>query len=428
MPESAGPGESVTFTGLPECNPTPSSAIDLRIVCCRMPGPVVEQRQCHTLDVVVSIEKQGRVSLGSRRDWPKRRWDDTPFRCQSLVYETARPSHVDDDLDLVDAVADGDLHAVIRRPLHDRADAMVGRVERLAVEHTMGERVRADGELHVMHHEALDVVDVEAFVDPRHQQRLGAVGLGAHLASFAGLDLRGHHDQREDAERRLRDGLRPRRPPRAHADVGLDLEVLPAGRAHRRSPKRDCRMATIAGPAVSVRTIRGPIDVTTNWWARAASTSRAASPPSGPTITATERGDPAALSASPSGAPPPSHRQSARSTGSGTASHSASGRGGSTSGMTARPHCLAASRATRCQRRARSRHRLGSSRTTVRSHSAGLTRVTPSSVAARTMVSSLSPLGTPWMSVIASGDSRAPAWAASTVPVTASPRLTRRTV
>src|SRR2546426_259477 len=96
--------------------------------------------------------------------------------------------------------------------------------------------------------------------------------------------------------------------------------------------------------------------------------------------------------------------------------------------MTARPHCFAASLATRCQRRARSRQRLGSRVTIVRSVVTGTTRATPSSVAARTIAANLSPFGTDWTSVIRSGDSASVRATPRTVPVTVSPTSSRRTV
>src|SRR2546428_6080814 len=96
--------------------------------------------------------------------------------------------------------------------------------------------------------------------------------------------------------------------------------------------------------------------------------------------------------------------------------------------MTPRPHCFAASLATRCQRRARSRQRPGSSVTIVRSVVTGTTRATPSSVAARTIASILSPFGTDWTSVIRSGDSASRRATPRTVPVTVSPTSSRRTV
>src|SRR5207247_1053201 len=146
-----------------------------------------------------------------------------------------------------------------------------------------------------------------------------------------------------------------------------------------------------------------------------------AGPPPGPCAAA------ASPPPSPCGAAP-AHRQSRSSAGSSSARNSGSGRGTSTAGMTARPHCFAASLATRCQRRARSRQRLGSRVTIVRSVVTGTTRTTPSSVAARTIASSVSPFGTDWTSVARSGDSASVRATPRTVPVTDSPTSSRRTV
>src|SRR5438132_85414 len=68
------------------------------------------------------------------------------------------------------------------------------------------------------------------------------------------------------------------------------------------------------------------------------------------------------------------------------------------------------------------------SRTTVRAATAGTTRATPSSVAARTIVSSLSPLGRPCTSVTASGDSPAASATPTTAPVARGRTASRRTV
>ena len=128
---------------------------------------------------------------------------------------------------------------------------------------------------------------------------------------------------------------------------------------------------------------------------RAVSTSSDVRPPSGPTMTTALLGaGRSAVSASASGARSSSHKQrrSVRSS-DGSAIHSASGLGASIVGSRVRPHCLAASRATRCQRSTREAARAASSRTTVRVVSAGATRAMPSSVAARITASSLSPLG-----------------------------------
>src|SRR2546426_2669188 len=80
--------------------------------------------------------------------------------------------------------------------------------------------------------EALDLVHVETLVDPVDEQGLGRVGLRADLAVLALVDLVGRDDQREDAERRLGERLRPSRTPRAHAHVGVHVELLPSRNGH----------------------------------------------------------------------------------------------------------------------------------------------------------------------------------------------------
>src|SRR5439155_2892122 len=167
------------------------------------------------------------------------------------------------------------------------------------------------------------------------------------------------------------------------------------------------------------------------------------SPPSGPTSRRTRApgarvggklavsvvpGKRAGPTTGPSTVTARSQRQSRRSAGSSSARTSASGRGVSTVGTTPRPHCFAASVATRCQRRARSRQRPGSRVTTVRAVRTGTTCATPSSVDARTIDSILSPLGTDCTGVIWTGDSVSRVATASTVPVARSPTRSRRTV
>src|SRR3989441_13294170 len=85
--------------------------------------------------------------------------------------------------------------------------------------------------------EALDLVHVETLVDPVDEQGLGRVGLRADLAVLALVDLVGRDDQREDAERRLGEGLRPSRTPRAHAHVGVHVEL----RSEERRVGKECR-------------------------------------------------------------------------------------------------------------------------------------------------------------------------------------------
>src|SRR5262245_35590668 len=332
--------------------------------------------------------------------------------------------------------------------LDDGPHPMAAWVELLAVEQSVDERGRARVHLDAADDEALDLVHVETLVDPAGEQALRRIGLRPHLAPLALLDLLGFHDQREDAERGLRERLRARRAPCLDAHVGLGFEVFPArrGRAHLaepRSPKRAWSTAIIAGPAVSVLRMRGPTPTIVKPPACALSTSSRLSPPSGPTRSrmralAGRLGGRLAASVCPDArsAPgpgstvvaAPSQRQSWSSAGSSRASKSASDRGALTVGMTARPHCLAASAATRCQRRARSRQRPASSVTTVRAVSTGTTCATPSSVDARTIASILSPLGTDCTRVLLTGDSLAPSATPSTVPVACSPTVSRRTV
>ena len=154
------------------------------------------------------------------------------------------------------AVALGENRLMVGRALDHAADPVSRRVERLSVQVAVGQRVGAHGHLDLVHHEALDLVYVEALVDPGHQQRFRALGLGADLPALAHLDRGGVREQGEDPERELGDGRRPARPPAPDANVGLDLELLPPALGQRRSPSRDWRIATIAGPAVSVRRIR----------------------------------------------------------------------------------------------------------------------------------------------------------------------------
>ena len=56
-------------------------------------------------------------------------------------------------------------------------------------------------------HEALHIVDVEALVDPGDEQALETVPVGADLPLLPLLHAAGLHDQGEDAQRRLHEGL-----------------------------------------------------------------------------------------------------------------------------------------------------------------------------------------------------------------------------
>src|SRR5262245_36003495 len=197
--------------------------------------------------------------------------------------------------------------------LDHAADPVARGIERLAVQVAVSQRIGADGHLDLVDHEALDLVYVEALVDPGHKQCFRALGLSADLATLPHPDGGGVRQQRKDPQGELGDRRRSSRAPAPDADIRLDLELLPPARRHRKSPSRDWRMATIAGPAVSVRRIRWPSETTVTPAARAASTSVRASPPSGPTMTVAVPGAPAAPRTEPSGSPPPSQRHSVRS-------------------------------------------------------------------------------------------------------------------
>src|SRR5438128_2401828 len=77
-------------------------------------------------------------------------------------------------------------------------------------------------------------------------------------------DLLWPHDQREHSERGLRERFRTGWGPGVDSHIRLGLEVLPARLARAqscapRSPNRAWSTATMAGPAVSVLSTRGPI-------------------------------------------------------------------------------------------------------------------------------------------------------------------------
>src|SRR5256712_9096372 len=259
------------------------------------------------------------------------------------------------------AIPLGHVQTMHGRGLHDRTEPMAPGVQLLAVERRVHERRGTRVHLHAVDHETLDLVHVEALVDPVSEQPLRGIALRPDLTMLALGDLVGLHDQREHAERRLGEGFGARRAPRSNAHVRLGLEVLPAGisRAHPpppRSPNLACSTAMIAGPAVSVLRMRGPTPTMVQPRACAPSTSSWLSPPSGPTSRRTRApgarvGGKLAVSAVPVKRAGPtacsstviarSQRQSRRSAGSSSARTSASGRGVSTVGTTARPHRVA---------------------------------------------------------------------------------------
>src|SRR5256886_16575570 len=141
-------------------------------------------------------------------------------------------SDVHDHADLVAPIALYDARLVKSRGLHDGSRPVATRIELLTVDHAVGDRVAHPEDRDAVGDEALDLVHVETLVDPVDEQGLGRVGLRADLAVLALVDLVGRDDQREDAERRLGERLRPSRTPRAHAHGGVPVELLPSGDGH----------------------------------------------------------------------------------------------------------------------------------------------------------------------------------------------------
>ena len=185
---------------------------------------------------------------------------------------------------------------------------------------------------------------------------------------------------------------------------GLDLEC-PASALIRGRRSETAGGPRAPGPAVSVLRIRDPARPTDS--ARGpqpASTSSAVRPPSGPTTTVAVRGGRCGQHArerSPLSFPEAHARRRARR----LVQPLVEGARQRDLGDHAAPALLRrllgdALPAERAVAPAR-----GSRRTTVRSRSSGTTSTTPSSVAMRMMASSLAPLGTPWASVTANGDS-----------------------
>ena len=100
-----------------------------------------------------------------------------------------RDLYVNDDKDLVvpALVFNGDL--VVPGSLDRSTEPVTRGIEGLAVEQPVGQRVGADAELDGPCDEAFDLVDVEALVHPRDQQRLGPLGLGPDLPLLPRLHL-----------------------------------------------------------------------------------------------------------------------------------------------------------------------------------------------------------------------------------------------
>jgi hypothetical protein len=73
--------------------------------------------------------------------------------------------------------------------------------------------------------EALNVHDVQAFVEPVHEELLGRGTVGANLTRVALLDRGGVRHEGEDAEGDLSEGLRQGRATADHASAAVGVEV-----------------------------------------------------------------------------------------------------------------------------------------------------------------------------------------------------------
>src|SRR5262249_27133793 len=134
--------------------------------------------------------------------------------------------HIDDEPDLRCPRVLGHAHPVKRGRLHDRACAVAGGVDRFALKDTLNEPLPQRVDIDGPDTAAPGLLPAEALVDEAHQECLGTITLGAHLAGLAHLDTIGGDDERQHADRCPRKGLSPRRAPGTHANVGLDLEVV----------------------------------------------------------------------------------------------------------------------------------------------------------------------------------------------------------
>src|SRR5438094_5003468 len=102
MPESAGPGDSVTRTVLPECSPTPSRLTAFRRVCCLMTGPRGSNRGATpSMDPNCGIHRARLLAAGEAWCGPVPTDDPPP----GALGSTFRRLAVDDDLDPMAPVA-----------------------------------------------------------------------------------------------------------------------------------------------------------------------------------------------------------------------------------------------------------------------------------------------------------------------------------
>src|SRR5262245_339870 len=97
-------------------------------------------------------------------------------------------SHVEDEAHLRPSRGRGYRHLMERRGLHHRPDAVAARVQGLSVKPAMHEPRLERGHLHARRGEALDLVHVEAFVDPGDEQVLERFALGTDVSRLTLLD------------------------------------------------------------------------------------------------------------------------------------------------------------------------------------------------------------------------------------------------
>src|SRR5262245_36418316 len=107
------------------------------------------------------------------------------------------------------------------------------------MEESVDDTPRARVYLHASHDEALDLVHVEALVDPGDQQARGRVALRPYLSVVAVRGLLGRRDQREPGESGLGEGAPPRQGPGGNTRPGARLQMPPArvARAHPAAPR-----------------------------------------------------------------------------------------------------------------------------------------------------------------------------------------------
>jgi len=92
-------------------------------------------------------------------------------------------------------------------------------------------------ELDTPRDEALDVHDIQAFIEPVHEESLGRGAVGADLTRVALLDRGRIRHEGEDAEGDLSECLRQGRATADHAPAAVGVHIR-EGRGQGRSPTR----------------------------------------------------------------------------------------------------------------------------------------------------------------------------------------------